>query len=130
MHNTYLIYEMSGESLGEQEWGLITHETDEMSSNLFQKTPSFYSCVKGQAGGMMEGVLHSYAKRILNHVSARPIERVEENGFISISAYSNDLSQMISVENEKMNVQLGLRKQGLGGVISVTIGTPIITLEY
>ena len=29
-----------------------------------------------------------------------------------------------------MNLQLGLRKQGMGGKTTLVVGTPIITIEY
>lgn len=127
---TYLIYEMSGSGIQEPDWEVITVNIEEKQRKLFHKTPTFYACLEGQVGDMMEGVLYSQAKRILEHLSAQPIERVEEEGFISISAYSNKLTEEVLVGNQKMNVQLGLREQGMGDAISITIGTPIITIEY
>ncbi|OEH93330.1 YwmB family TATA-box binding protein [Bacillus solimangrovi] len=130
-HQTYLIYDIEGEKWDHGQWSHVSDRIVDSSSKIFQKTPQFYSCVSGHAGDMMKGVLQTFSDNVLEELGAQPVSRLIEDNFISISAYSKQFSQEIALyDQDKMNLQVGIRQQGMGGVTTVTIGTPIITLEY
>ncbi|MCD8502193.1 MAG: YwmB family TATA-box binding protein [Bacillaceae bacterium] len=50
--------------------------------------------------------------------------------FISLSAYTELWDTYIITNQKKMNLQVALRNTGMGGETTITIGTPIITVEY
>ena len=76
----------------------------------------------------MNSVFAIEMERLLNLFKAREVEGVQEKNFSSISAHSTLFTQTIT--NEEINVQVGLRRDGLGSKTSFVIGTPIITFEY
>ncbi|HVH96580.1 MAG TPA: YwmB family TATA-box binding protein, partial [Bacillus sp. (in: firmicutes)] len=46
------------------------------------------------------------------------------------TAYSPLFGETIQTMTDEINLQLGVRKQGLGGKTTIVVGTPIITVEY
>ncbi|GAF65053.1 hypothetical protein BTS2_1950 [Bacillus sp. TS-2] len=72
-----------------------------------------------------------FADQLLESLDATQVEALEEDHFLSVSAYLEDWEQAIETNGEEMNIQLAIRQeQGLGSRTTVTIGTPIITTEY
>ncbi|MFA9560199.1 YwmB family TATA-box binding protein [Evansella sp. AB-rgal1] len=69
---------------------------------------------------------------ILESLSAEVVEDIQEESFVSYSAYTPLWGQEIMTNGGKMNVQIALREvnDGMGGETTVTIGTPLITTEY
>ncbi|WP_413377965.1 YwmB family TATA-box binding protein [Alkalihalobacillus sp. 1P02AB] len=75
--------------------------------------------------------LSHFATELLESLDAKQVEALEEESFVSFSAYLEDWEQAILTNGEEMNLQLAIRQeQGLGSRTTVTIGTPIITTEY
>ena len=95
---------------------------------MFEENPSIFSCVKGSINDNIDSVFASETDRLLNLFKAKEVEGVREENFSSISAHSSSFTQTIA--NEEINVQVGLRRDGLGSQDKFVIGTPIITFEY
>ena len=127
---TYLIYVLKGETWTSELWYGLQSDLQSKIGTMFDKKPHIFSCAKGQTGGKMEGVLYNRALKILKDFSANPIESLQEEAFVSVSAYTENWKNSIPEKNKEMNIQIALRKSGLGGSTTVVIGTPIITFEY
>ena len=69
-------------------------------------------------------------KHLLAVFKAKEVEALKEDAFISSSAYSTMFSESVEAGEKEMNVQLGIRNQGMGGKTTIVVGTPIITIEY
>ncbi|GAA0322646.1 hypothetical protein GCM10008967_11430 [Bacillus carboniphilus] len=75
--------------------------------------------------------LNQQAEDILSGLNGTFIEGVAEENFISMSAYSKKLDQnSISINGQKINLQIGLRHDIENEQVEVTIGTPMITDGY
>ncbi|MGY3718686.1 YwmB family TATA-box binding protein [Sutcliffiella cohnii] len=68
---------------------------------------------------------------LVNKFSGTFVEGLIEEDFVSLSTYSELFnSNILMVNDKKINLQIGLRKNEKDNLIYVTIGTPIITLGY
>ncbi|WP_458411688.1 YwmB family TATA-box binding protein [Schinkia sp. CFF1] len=128
--NTYLIYVSKGETWKPKMWLEQAATFQSKINTMFDKNPQIFSCANGQYGGKINGVLYSQALTILKDFSANPIESLEEEAFVSVSAYTENWKNSIPEKNKEMNIQIALRNSGLGAPTTVVIGTPIITSEY
>ncbi|MET3507371.1 YwmB family TATA-box binding protein [Halalkalibacter oceani] len=70
------------------------------------------------------------ARTWVTKLGAKKVEALNEESFVSLSAYNPDWPTGIVTNELEMNVQLAIREQGLGARTTVTLGTPIITTEY
>lgn len=127
---TYILYELKGFGWSEKTWKIIGNMINQKLSQLFTKQPAFFSCVKGEFNDKMKGVLLKQAYHLLHEFKAKPVEALEEETFVSISAYTGQWKNVLPTKTHPMNIQLALRKTGLGGRTTVVVGTPIITIEY
>ncbi|WP_027408004.1 YwmB family TATA-box binding protein [Anoxybacteroides tepidamans] len=127
---TYILYELKGFGWSEKVKKKIGKNIRQKSSLLFVKQPAFFSCVKGELNGKMEGVLLKQAYHLLHEFRAEPVEALQEGTFVSISAYTGQWENVLPTKTHPMNIQLALRQTGLGGQTTVVVGTPIITIEY
>ncbi|MCZ0754006.1 YwmB family TATA-box binding protein [Anoxybacillus sp. J5B_2022] len=127
---TYILYELKGFGWSETVQKNIGQIISQRSSQLFTKQPAFFSCVKGEFNGKMKGVLLKQAYHLLHAFNAAPVEALTEEAFVSVSAYTRQWENVLPTKTHPMNIQLALRKTGLGGRTTVVVGTPIITIEY
>lgn len=127
---TYLIYVIEGENWEPELMNNYAPSIQTKIGTMFDKYPQIFSCAKGQSGGKIDGVLYNQALNILKDFSADPIESLQEEAFVSVSAYTENWKNSIPEKNKEMNIQIALRNQGLGASTTVVIGTPIITSEY
>ncbi|OXS61497.1 hypothetical protein B1B00_09000 [Bacillus sp. DSM 27956] len=71
------------------------------------------------------------AKQILNDFQANYVEGLNEDEFLSISAYNSNWQSRIPSKNDKnLNLQLGFRYDSGLNKTNITIGSPIIVTEY
>ncbi|UOR11265.1 YwmB family TATA-box binding protein [Halobacillus amylolyticus] len=104
----------------------IKQQINEIKSRIFSKNVTLYTCLKAEAGGIIDDVLiYQKFKKALNITT---IEAATEESWTSRSGYTPRWSQAIPLPNGAMNVQFATRT--LGGRTTITIGTPIITAEY
>ncbi|WP_157800917.1 YwmB family TATA-box binding protein [Bacillus solitudinis] len=75
--------------------------------------------------------LNETASHLVSALGAVEIEELNEETFVSISAYTDEWEDYILTDDKKMNVQVAIRQDiRMGYGTTVTIGTPIITTEY
>jgi hypothetical protein len=125
---TYIIYEVKGTQWREASVSFLQTAFQHNIKKLFQKNPSIFSCVTGSINGNMDSVFAIEMEKLLNLFKAKKIEGVQEENFASVSAHSTLFTQTIT--DEAINLQVGLRRDGLGSKTRFVIGTPIITFEY
>ncbi|MGM7703049.1 YwmB family TATA-box binding protein [Pseudalkalibacillus sp. Hm43] len=127
---TYIIYEVMGTAWDPEEWDAYRPIYREKVQLLIGKNPTIYTCVKGEKSATMGIVLQKLAKQLVQSFDATIIESINEETFLSLSAYTDEWKQSIATKQQEMNLQIGLRNNGIGGKTTITIGTPIITTEY
>jgi len=125
---TYIIYELIGSSWGQKEWAQFSPKLNHRLDVLFQEKGKIFACAQGFYSDKIDIVVSKKANEILSRFHAKVIEKVEEKTFESVSAYTNHWKDSIKTNGRKMNLQVGLRSVDQG--TTVTIGTPIITIEY
>ncbi|RAK20423.1 TATA-box binding protein [Anoxybacillus vitaminiphilus] len=127
---TYILYEAKGFGWSDANSKAILEEIKQNLSKIFVKEPSLFSCVKGEFSDKMKGVLFNKANHFLAEFQAKPFEALQEETFVSISAYTELWGNALPGKNQLMNIQLALRNTGLGEKTTIVVGTPIITIEY
>ncbi|MEK5521314.1 MULTISPECIES: YwmB family TATA-box binding protein [Heyndrickxia] len=129
-YTSYLIYEVKGIHWNSQIALNVNKTIGVKLDALYSKKPVFFSCIKGEFSDKMDKVLLSEVSQILTSLHANEKEALKEKDFVSISAYSSEFMQSVPTKDNRMNLQIGLRKTGMGANTSFVIGTPIITIEY
>ncbi|MCA0151525.1 YwmB family TATA-box binding protein [Rossellomorea vietnamensis] len=129
---SYIMYEMRGnqKALGEKTKQYIKSEFIPNMEIIFTSKPMIFSCIKGEFNDKLEKVLSNQAVELMSKLDAKELESLKEEDFYSISAYSEQMSRTIPTKNDDMNIQLGLRKSGMGAKTTFVIGTPILIIEY
>ena len=83
--------------------------------------------MKGSISDKIDMALPTVANDLLKSFDGKKIEALKEETFMSVSANSPMFSDSIARD---MNLQIGIRSEGLGAKTTVVVGTPIITIEY
>ncbi|MCM3718353.1 YwmB family TATA-box binding protein [Fictibacillus phosphorivorans] len=129
--SSYFIYAVEGPVNTNQNWKEIQRLLDSRIRESVGGNPKIFSCVTGTYGDKMVVDLYSQANELVQAFSGVPVEELKEETFVSLSAYTEQWEQAIYTGHQnKMNLQVALRSEGLGSKTTVTIGTPIITSEY
>lgn len=125
---SYLVYEVEGQEWEEEHASFFEKQFHERASKIFYEDPIIFSCIEGSINGSMDSALNEEMNKLLKTFEAKEIESVYEENFSSVTAQSPLFSN--TLKNTEMNVQFGVRIDGLGARTSFVIGTPIITFEY
>ncbi|CAH0345097.1 YwmB family TATA-box binding protein [Bacillus sp. CECT 9360] len=125
---SYIIYEVKGQSWEDRHALFFENDFQNRLSDIFRENPTIFSCIKGVINDNIEKDLSNEIGRLLELFQAREIESIKEDRFISVSAQTSLFEQTLT--NEKLNLQLALRTDGLGGKTTFVVGTPIVTFEY
>jgi TATA-box binding len=126
----YVIYEVKGPSWGTNADIFLKKEISERMSDIFRGNATIFSCIKGKFNDKIETALPDNVNRLLKAFNGKEIEALKEDKFISVSAYSPHFTTSIKKNNDRMNLQIAVRNDGLGDITTVVVGTPIITIEY
>lgn len=70
------------------------------------------------------------AHHIIKQLHAKEIEGIQTDQTVSLSAYSPLFSEQIQTMGGAMNLQVATHRNQADGKLVVTIGSPIITVEY
>ncbi|WP_078556105.1 YwmB family TATA-box binding protein [Bacillus alkalicellulosilyticus] len=127
----YVIYEVHGLHETNSNWNNFESHFHKRMNHLFSTTPDVFTTVTGKTSLISSETLNQSATKLIKDLQASPVEEIKEETFLSISAYNHNWADHLETNGNKMNVQLALRYgAGLGSETTVTIGTPIITIEY
>ncbi|MDV2886463.1 hypothetical protein BTR22_04035 [Alkalihalophilus pseudofirmus] len=136
-HGSYEIihtYELNGTStkaLGERELHELLEERKESFSLQDSPVYSQVRAVRPEDSEYVQPSLGDQARDFVEKLGATEIESLNEETFVSVSAYNDVWTDAIVTNGHKMNLQVALRSgETMGSGTTVTIGTPIITTEY
>jgi hypothetical protein len=125
--NAYIVYRVSGKAWDKDAKSFFTSsQFKNRLSDIFRGKPTIFSCMKGEVSDKIDEAL----PKLMSVFKAKEIEALKEDNFMSVTAYSPLFSDSIENEKNSMNLQIGVRSEGLGAKTTVVIGTPIITIEY
>lgn len=124
------MYETKGTSWNQDVAKSIHKQSSSAMKLLFDKKPVIFSCIKGEFNENFHEFTHQSLNGLLQSFQAEEIDSLKERDFYSISAKSSLFAQTLSFTENKMNIQIGLRKNALGPGTTFVIGTPILTIEY
>lgn len=127
---TLLAYKITGNLWNEQVNHFVKMETEIKIDDIFREKPTIFSCIKAEFNDRIEKDLSFIAKEVLQAFNGETIEQITEDSFTSITAYSPNFKEKIHHHKNNINLQIALRKDGLGLHTTVVVGTPIITIEY
>lgn len=128
--HTYIMYEVRGQSWNKNTKSFLSKNLPGRLFDIFRGNATTFSCVEGEFNDKIKSALPVYKSKLLKAFNANEVEGLEEDSFISASAFSPLFDKSLSSEHD-MNMQLGLRKnERLGGKTTIVVGTPIITIEY
>ena len=127
---TYIVYEVTGKGWDEETREFIEGSILNRINDIFHGKSTIFSCVYGDFGDKMSKSVSEHVTSLLQAFQAQEIESLKEDSFISTTAYSPLFGETIQTMTDEINLQLGVRKQGLGGKTTIVVGTPIITVEY
>lgn len=126
---SYILYEVTG--MGSPgNWDKVNNYFSEQSFNIFHDKVTTFTCVKGIVDDKMKVSLYEKINVILNEFDVRPVEKLQEQDFLSISGKTSLWEDFIPTKNGEMNIQTAIRTDGMGENTTLIIGTPIITSEY
>lgn len=126
--NTSILYQLQSTSFQSAGWPAQKQQMRSDMAEIFRGQEQIFSCVRAHESDKMNLGLFKEGERYLKLFSAAPIERLYEKTFVSISAYTKTWNDGIYSGEQKMNIQVALRADG--DRVAVTLGTPIITVEY
>ncbi|MED4590515.1 YwmB family TATA-box binding protein [Priestia flexa] len=126
----YISYELIGQEFTTQNVSDAEGIFKDNYEKLFLTNPLIFSCIKGEINDKMESVLSLQVKQLLTAFNAQQIESLMEESFVSVSAYTGLWEEALSSQQQEMNLQIALRKTGMGDQTTLVVGTPIITSEY
>lgn len=126
--NAYIVYRVSGEQWNKEMESFFTKDHfKNRISDIFRENPTIFSGMKGTISDKMVKAVPAIANDLLEVFDGKEIEALKEENFMSVSANSPMFSDSIARD---MNLQIGIRSEGLGGKTTIVVGTPIITIEY
>lgn len=129
--SAYIVYSVSGKEWNKTEEAFFASSLfKNRLTDIFHEKPTVFSCMKGIASDKIDTALPKTVNHFLSIFKAKKIEALQEKSFMSISAASPMFSDSIETKKNHMNLQIGIRSEGLGSRTTVVVGTPIITIEY
>jgi hypothetical protein len=125
----FIIYELKGTKWNKEIQDIVSAESVEIMSNLFQKTSKIFSCVKGVFNDKMDSVVYERATELNNGFNGKIIEKLKEENFISLTVNSPHFSNEMPTENGAFDLQIAIREDS-NNKSTFVIGTPLLTIEY
>jgi len=97
----------------------------------YDGSPMISHCIHGVLDRVLDDdQITALQKNIFQAAGAREVEGLDQDGFISISGYTEEIASKIASPQGDINLQAALRRNESEGCTFVWIGTPVITLEY
>lgn len=129
--NAYIVYSVSGNAWNKSaEDFFTTSQFETRLTDIFRGNPTIFSCMKGTVDDKIDTALPKTVNHLLSVFNATEIEALKEETFMSVSANSPMFVSSLENQRDNMNLQIGIRSEGLGGKTTIVVGTPIITIEY
>ena len=100
--------------------------------DIYSDRVDIYTCLAGEYEKKLQvNKYDDILQKILYNMNAQEIDRVEEENFISITAFSKDIkTDYIEYLGNKVNLNIGIRYSENEEKTMIYIATPIIKLDY
>ncbi|CAG9620156.1 YwmB family TATA-box binding protein [Sutcliffiella rhizosphaerae] len=128
--SSYILYEVTGYGWDEPISTAVIQDFHLNLTKISHDDFEIFSCMIGEFNDKIKVGLQNTTSILLDSFSAEKVEETREDTFVSVSAYTERWNNVLPTQQGKMNLQIGLRTQGLGDKTTVIVGTPIITVEY
>lgn len=124
----YISIQLTGRGHPDGEWSRIRHRLEEV---LLENgiDPHIQFSIQGTRPGTGSNPEEA-VRRVLERLNAREIEGMRTDRTTSISAFTPALRGGLETQGGVMNVQVAARMDRNGERMILTLGTPIITIEY
>jgi len=125
----YLIFRLQGNENLEAMAGYYNTLKEKLEENHI--SPKINTCIQGNINVKLSNVdQFVLINRLLHNIDAEEVEKLDTILVKSVSAYSSKFENYIWTDNNKMNVQIASHVNNLQQQTVITMGTPIITVEY
>jgi hypothetical protein len=123
----YLAIQVTGKGMPTVAW---SQAADNIHKFLHeQRIPThFHYSIQGTLDRVTD--TSAIAHHIIKQLHAKEIEGIQTDQTVSLSAYSPLFSEQIQTMGGAMNLQVATHRNQTDGKLIVTIGSPIITVEY
>ena len=104
----------------------------ENNLNKYSQEVEIYTCIAGEYGKKLQiDKYDDILNKILYNMNAEVIDKVQEENFLSITAYSKVLKEnYLECFGNKINLNIGIRYSEDDEKTLIYIATPIIKLDY
>lgn len=106
---------------------------DYVSTGLEQAglEPNIHVSIQGATPRMLNrSEQQQFIHRVMHNVNAHEVEALRDTTSTSVSAFSPHFGTPIMTNGREMNVQIAARNDNINNRTVITMGTPIITIEY
>ncbi|TCS83388.1 YwmB family TATA-box binding protein [Tepidibacillus fermentans] len=127
--NTYLVIKVTGNrSFQELEQD---YQTFNKLLQMAHINPKINTCVQGEISDKLNNAeQYQLIQKVLKKIDASIVEELKTDLVTSVSAYSPEVGQAIQTKGGEMNLQMATHYDSLHNKTILTMGTPIITIEY
>jgi hypothetical protein len=125
--NPYLAIQVTGHGRPKDNWSKAAERIQKFLFKQEIPTHLHYS-IQGTLENSTDTI--KVAHHVVKQFHAKEIEGMETDQTVSISAYSSALPEGIQTQGGKMNLQVAAHRAVKERKLIVTIGSPIITVEY
>ena len=111
----------------------LIRTTEDVSKQLQQVgvTPHIQVSIQGKLPNVLDqSEQQHWIQHIMNDLDARSVEAMRDATSMSVSAFSPHAGKPIVSNGQEMNVQIATRTDRVLQQTVITMGTPIITIEY
>lgn len=124
----YISIQLTGRGHSDREWSRFRHRLEKV---LIRNgiDPQIQFSIQGTRSGKGSDPEEA-VREVLQRLNAREIEGMRTDRTTSISAFSPALQGGLETKGGTMNVQVAVRMDRGGERMILTLGTPIITVEY
>lgn len=88
---------------------------------------SVTGCVDGR---LKDDEIDDICSRAFRSIGADMVEGIDDNGLLSVSAFSPSISESVSVNGKKVNMSMAARYNSYEAKTYIWLATPVITTEY
>jgi len=101
---------------------------------LFEKNKIDYDVnlrITGSIDGKLDdGELEEMYRKVFNEVGADKVEGIDDNGLVSVTAFSPSMGNAVRVNGRKVNLNMATRYNSYEGKTYIWLATPVIATDY
>ncbi|MFD2638569.1 YwmB family TATA-box binding protein [Piscibacillus salipiscarius] len=122
-----VIYEFKGADWNKEIKKVLQNRMLNAEFRHFFENSRIYSCFQSRTDVKINS--NFMIEKIINHYDVETTNVLDEEKFKVVSGESDQFEQYIPLKNDEINIQFSVREQE-NGLNTITIGTPILVIEY